>query len=116
MAQKKKPVDGSPICDPACLRRIDPIWIPGRVPRRFWEDVKHRRDYLLWLAGQLGFRTMEDFYRLEFRECRELNYSRVVTTMWRESTLEAVQDCFPDYDWKPWLFSWVRKGCSCSQD
>jgi hypothetical protein len=35
MAPKKKPVDRTPICDPAYLRRIDPVWIPGRVPRRF---------------------------------------------------------------------------------
>ena len=39
MARKnKKPVDETPICDPAYARRIDPIWMNDRVPPRFWED------------------------------------------------------------------------------
>ena len=32
MARTKKPVDRTPICDPAYLRRIDPLWMPGPVP------------------------------------------------------------------------------------
>jgi hypothetical protein len=62
MAPKKKPVDRTPICDPAYLRRIDPVWMFGPVPRHFWEDVAHRRDYLLWLGYKLRFRDMEDWY------------------------------------------------------
>ena len=79
VARKKKPVDRTPICDPAYLRRIDPVWMPGPVPPRFWEDRTHRRDYLLWLADRVGLRTMEDFYRLELSVCfkRELR-SRAV--------------------------------------
>ncbi len=65
MARKKKPVDRTPICDPAYLRRIDPVWMPGPVPFRFWQDRTHRRDYLIWLAHRLGLRTMEDFYGLK---------------------------------------------------
>src|SRR5208282_4787659 len=74
VARKKIRVDRSPICDPAYLRRIDPVWMPGPVPARFWEDGANRRDYLLWSAHRLGFRTMEDLYRLKLRACYRRNY------------------------------------------
>jgi hypothetical protein len=38
MARKKKPVDDSPICDSAYVRRIDPAWMPGPAPKYFWHD------------------------------------------------------------------------------
>ncbi len=110
MVRKKKPVDGTPICDPAYVRRIDPLWMPGPVPPCFWEEVAHRRDYLLWSAHRLGFRAMEDFYRLSLSACYEQNFGPGVERYWGYSALEAVQDCFPEYDWKPWLFKRVSKG------
>ena len=109
MAQKKKPVDRAPICDPAYLRRIDPVWMPGPVPCYFWEDVAHRRDYLLWSADRLGLRTMEDLYRLQIPVCYADGGSGL-RVYWGGSALEAVRDCFPQYDWKPWLFKDVPNG------
>ncbi len=109
VARKKKPVDCTPICGAAYLRRIDPVWMPGRVPMYFWEDQTHRRDYLLWLADRLGFRTMEGFYGLTISVCKR-NYGRGLLDYWGSSTLEAVRDCFPQYDWKPWLFTQVHSG------
>ncbi len=69
MVLELKPVDATPICDPADLRRIDPVWGSGHLPPHFWEEVAHRRDYLLWLSHRLGFRGLADFYRLELSPC-----------------------------------------------
>lgn len=55
MARKKKLVDGTPIFAPACLRRIDPMWMPGRVPKHSWEDQTHRRATAGGAAG-IGLR------------------------------------------------------------
>jgi hypothetical protein len=103
MPARKKPVDRVQICDPAYVRRIDPVWIPGPVPRRFWEEPRHRRDYLLWLGRKLGFRQMEDWYRLTAKAIGENRGSRLLQHWW-SSAIEAVRDCFPDYDWQEWLF------------
>ena len=86
------------------------MWMPGRVPLRFWQDETHRRDYLLWSAHRLGFRSMEDFYRLELGACYRRNYGRGLAAFWGNSALAAVRECFPEYDWKPWLFVAVPKG------
>jgi hypothetical protein len=109
MAHKLKPVDDSPICDPAYVRRIDPVWMPGKVPSRFWEDRKHRRDYILWLGKRLHFRRMYDFYRLTARTVLR-NRGRTPLTYWRSATFRALKDVFPEYDWLEWLFPHVPKG------
>ncbi len=109
MARMKKPVDGSPICDAAYLRQIDPVWIPGPVPRHFWEDVANRRDYLLWLGHKLRFRCMEDWYRLTAKDVAENRGSRLLR-YWQSSAIEAVKECFPQYDWKEWLFPHAPAG------
>ena len=110
MACEKKPDDRTPICDPAYLRRIDPVWLPGPVPKFFWQDQAHCRDYLLWLADRLGFRGMADFYRLEFSVTGVRNHGCGLVKYWGTVALAAVQDCFPEYDWKPWLFPTVPHG------
>ena len=89
--------------------------MPGKVPPRFWQDWAHRRDYLLWLAKRLRFRGMADFYRLTFTICIR-NYGGGLITYWGTSVLAAVLDCFPEYDWKPWLFPQVAYGFWDSAD
>jgi len=110
VAGKKKPVDRTPICDPAYLRRIDPVWMPGPVPPCFWQDRAHRRDYLLWFSDRVGLRTMEDLYQLELSVCFKGNYGFGLFAYWGSSAVEAVRECFPHYDWKPWLFKKVPQG------
>ena len=96
MARKKKPVDRTPLCDPAYLRRIDPVWLIGRVPPRFWEDGTHRRDYLLWFARRVGFRTMEDLYRLNVAVCyKAANRGRGLMAYWGTSAVERGTRLFP---------------------
>jgi hypothetical protein len=104
MARNKKPVGRTPICDPAYLRRIDPVWMPGPVPPRFWEDPAHRRDYLLWVGHRLGFRYMEDWYRLSHDALKRNYGAGVAQSYWRASAIEGVKECFPEYERHDWLF------------
>jgi len=82
VARKKKPVDRTPICDPAYLRRIDPVWMPGPVPPCFWQGRAHRRDYLLWFSDRVGLRTMEDLYQLELSVCFSGLHQLQVLSLW----------------------------------
>jgi hypothetical protein len=111
MARRRKPVDDSPIPGLASVRRIDPIWLNSRkVPDYFWDDRENRRNYLLWLGNQLGFRRMSDWYRLSFRGMASSKHGQRVKEHWGASALAAVEDCYPLYDWKPWLFKVVGPG------
>jgi hypothetical protein len=110
MAAGKKPVGRAPICDPAYLRRIDPVWVPGPVPFRYWQEPAHRRDYLLWLGGKLRFRYMEDWYKLTHEDIKHNSGAGLAVTYWRASAIEGVQECFPEYDWQEWRFARAPQG------
>ena len=107
MAPSKKPVGRTPICDPSYVRRIDPVWVPGPVPPRFWEDPANRCDFLLWLGHKLRFRYVEDWYKLNSKHLRGKYAGGLKNKYWHNSPIEAVRECFPEYDWKEWLFAKV---------
>lgn len=103
-AGSKKAVGRTLICRQSYLRRIDPIWIFGPVPHGFWHDRTNRRNYLVWLAHKLKFRRMEDFYRLTHEDIKHHHGQGLSQSCWRASAIRGVQECFPEYDWKEWLF------------
>jgi hypothetical protein len=92
-----------PICDPAYLRRIDPVWVNGPVPFRYWQDVAHRKDFLLWLGHKSRFRWMHDWYKLQFRPLMAKYGKGPIDPYWQGMPIVALRDCFPEYDWKEWL-------------
>ena len=51
----KKAVGRTLICPQSYVRRIDPIWVFGPVPRGFWHDQTNRRNYLVWLCTNSSF-------------------------------------------------------------
>ncbi len=107
---KKKRVGRNKICSKKYLSQIDPAWLAGPVPTRFWQKKKHRRDYLLWLADGLGLRRMEDLYELTFEDFRINGGHGLVATYWRSSPVVAVKQCFPRYEWHEWLFAQCPMG------
>ena len=80
------------------------------MPPYFWEDVAHRRDYLLWSARRFGLRTMRDLYRLDLKAVFGKHRGSGLNKYWGHLPLAAVQDCLPKYDWKAWLFVQVPYG------
>jgi len=95
---------GKPYPSEATLRSIDPIWLFGRVPNGFWQDETNRRNYLLWLGYKLGFRRIEDWYRITHTDLKRHNGQGLAGLYWNASAIVGVKECFPEYDWKEWLF------------
>jgi hypothetical protein len=91
----KIPVGKQRICPEHVIRRIDPVWLFGPVPNGFWTEPAHRRQFLLWLAGRLRFRYMEDWYRLMWRDITK-NGGGGADYYWRSSPSRAVKECFPN--------------------
>ena len=85
----------TPIRSRSRLARIDPVWVHGAVPMHFWEDIAHRRDYLLWLAHKFHFRYMEDFYRLTYGDLRRNRGTGLGGNYWRTSAIERDQGVLP---------------------
>lgn len=100
----KIPVGDQPICTEQEYCRIDPLWLIHSVPGRYWENRENRRKYLLWLCYRLRCRKMRDIYRLTHEDVKRNRGGGVAGSYWRASLIEGVKECFPQYDWKEWLF------------
>ena len=91
------------------VERYEAIWLDGRVPNGYWDQFKNRRLYLRWLGQRLGFRKMESWYRITTNDFKRNRGATVLATQWGSSAIAAVKECFPDYDWKDWLFGNVPR-------
>lgn len=88
-------------------------WLPWKFPATknyFWEDAKNRMWYLKWLGGQLGYVEAEDWYKVTQRIFIDNYGAGLINNQYHGIPLNAVSELYPDYDWKPWLFSKVPRG------
>jgi len=58
-----------------------------------------------WLGQKLGFRKPEDWYRISTDDFKRNAGGFLLNKYWSASAINAVMECFPDYDWKEWLFT-----------
>lgn len=106
---RKKPVGDQPICSERELKLIDPVWLFPPVSPGFWRQRQNRRNYMLWLGQQLGFRRLSDWYRLTYHDMLTHRGGNLASVYWHGSPIHAVQECFPGYDWQEWFFAHVPR-------
>ena len=82
----------------------DAVWLEGPVPAGFWSSPDNRRRYLVWLGQTLGYRTLDDFYRLKTSDFKAHRGSGALLHCWGSSSVAAVMQTFPEHEWREWLF------------
>lgn len=80
------------------------------MPPGYWDDRANRDHYMHWLGQRLGFRKMEDWYRLTTKDFSRNRGGGLLARHWNFSVTTAVKDTFRDYDWKEWLFQQAPRG------
>lgn len=78
-------------------------WLFDKAPQGWWDTMECRRHYMVDLANLLCFKKPEDFYRLTLDDFYENKGSRLLR-YYQTSPSAVVIDCFPEYEWKEWLF------------
>ncbi|MFT4557693.1 MAG: hypothetical protein ACI92S_003066 [Planctomycetaceae bacterium] len=87
--------------------RPDYQWIPwrlGRAPLGYWHSVENRRTYMDWLSLQLGFSKREDWYAISRPSFKQNYGAGLLMNHYGDTPSRAVMECFPDFEWKQWLF------------
>ena len=87
-------------------------WKPWKflqVPKGFWDDINNRREYLHQLGTRLGYKNMEDWYKISRRDLTK-NDGGGLLDIYGFSLFQVIQSTFPEYNWKPWKFSHAPKG------
>jgi len=78
-------------------------WRFASVPDGFWDAPVNRRRYLDWLGQHLGFRCVEDWYQISFRELTKWHGVRLLAKF-GNSPSAVLKDYRPEYEWQEWLF------------
>lgn len=84
-------------------------WMFGKTPKGFWNRRANRVRYLKWLGRKIGFKKLDDWYRLT-REDIESNHGNQLIKFYCGSPQSAVKDCFPHHTWQEWMFARVPLG------
>lgn len=84
--------------------RHEAVWLEGPVPAGYWNYADNQRRYIIWLGRKLGFRKLEDYYRLVTDDFKQNRGGGVLLHCWNSSAVRAVMETFPDQDWNEWQF------------
>jgi hypothetical protein len=57
-----------------------------------------------WLGQRLGFRIPDDWYHVTTDDFKQNFGATPLLQHWQSSAIAAVQEAFPEHDWKEWLF------------
>lgn len=87
-------------------------WLPWKfkaAPNGFWKKPANRIDYMKWLGTQLGYQKWEDWYSIT-KYAFEGNFGSSLLQYCDGAPSRPVIECFPEYDWLPWLFHKTPRG------
>lgn len=79
-------------------------WRFFRVPQRFWEKKRNRIRFILWLGRELRYSKPQDWYSVTQRDFERNNGAGLIMHYYGGAPAAALDECFPDYPWLPWLF------------
>jgi len=84
-------------------------WLFHQVPSGYWDDVRHRSEFLQWLSARLHISEEEQWYRVTVRQVRK-NHGTGFLMKYGGSLQRALIDLLPQYPWWPWRFDGVAVG------
>ncbi|GAK60958.1 hypothetical protein U27_00856 [Candidatus Vecturithrix granuli] len=91
-------------------------WLFDKTPQICWKNPDRHIQYMQWLGKQLGYKTLDDWYNITQKDFELHNGSGFLTHFYRSSPSAAVMKCFPENDWKEWLFASAPKNFWKSPD
>ena len=83
-------------------------WLPWKFRRtrnKFWSSADNRRQYMIWLEGELGITEIDQWYRVTKQTFKKHHGAGLLYGCYGDSVLAAVREHHPDHPWHPWLFN-----------
>jgi hypothetical protein len=85
------------------------IWKFKVIPKGYWKNKKFQKEYMEWLGKELGYTTMEHWYKINQRYIHK-NYGRTLSKYYNSSPIKLVTSMYPNYNWLIWKFEVVPNG------
>jgi hypothetical protein len=69
-----------------------------RLPSGFWDSQNNRRHFIDWLGKELGFKSMDDWYKIT-HDTIEQNGGALLLNKCGGSRLGLLQSVYPEHAW-----------------
>ena len=83
-------------------------WIPWKfetgVPRYYWDDIENHKKFAEWLFKELGYETMEDWYKITTSHIHNNGGQGLLLSKYKDSAQLFLEAVYPEYKWVPWKF------------
>ena len=82
-------------------------WVPWKLkstPKNHWKDTKHHKLYAEWLFKKLGYKTMEDWYKISTNIIAQNYGGGLLASKYKNSVIQFLQAIYPEIEWVPWKF------------
>eukprot|EP00026_Physarum_polycephalum_P008439 Phypoly_transcript_08525.p1 GENE.Phypoly_transcript_08525~~Phypoly_transcript_08525.p1 ORF type:complete len:450 (+),score=74.07 Phypoly_transcript_08525:120-1469(+) len=81
-------------------------WVPWKFdfpPRNLWQEDKNRKKYMAWLGDQLGYTSLQDWYKTKQSDFLH-NQGKTLLSLYSYSPRVAITSIFPAHAWEMWRF------------
>eukprot|EP00026_Physarum_polycephalum_P002945 Phypoly_transcript_02954.p1 GENE.Phypoly_transcript_02954~~Phypoly_transcript_02954.p1 ORF type:complete len:796 (+),score=103.49 Phypoly_transcript_02954:213-2600(+) len=79
-------------------------WEPWKFnSTSLWESTEIKQKYMQYLFTELGYKTMEDWYKITLGDFRA-NHGTSLAQKYKNRASSVVMDIFHSHEWEPWLF------------
>ena len=80
------------------------FWKFTVAPNSSWENKENQLNYMAWLGEQLGYKTIEDWYKITKNDF-EKNYGCRLCHIYNNSPYQLLKSMYPEYEWLFWKFT-----------
>lgn len=91
------------------------FWRFQKVPRGFWENLDHQREFMDFVAQELGIKTpwnsmlWEKWYDVSGKDLQSFGGARLINGLFKMSVGNLVAHAYPEHHWIKWKFSRIGK-------
>jgi hypothetical protein len=78
-----------------------------RLPSNYWNKIENQRRFLDWLAQHLGFKQMDDWYKIRKEEMGVIGGNLLAKYT---SIVQLLRTVYPEHLWQIFKFKQVPKG------
>jgi aromatic ring-cleaving dioxygenase len=80
-------------------------WKFTQTSQHFWKDIENHKKYAIWLGETLGYKNMEDWYKITCEQIYNNYGGGLVRGYYKGSPYLFLKSVFPEYNWLGWKFS-----------
>lgn len=92
-----------------CQQNWNRMFTDRKISPGFWSTKDNQRRFFIWLGNQLGFKQIDDWYRLTLKDIILYN-GKTLIGCYSNSVSTALQAVFPEHNWMVWRFKEPPKG------